>query len=408
MKVCAFIQTPYRDLPAGFEEKYSPVVTPSWGDLGQAEKVHQYYKWTSEEFLAAAQAGFDAITNTEHGQNFYDMMPNPNLMMASLATLTEGLDVALMVLGTTVGKSHQPLRLAEEYAMLDCMSGGRLITGLPLGLSYDANLNYGVSPTTMRERYREAHDLIIKAWTEPEVFPWNGKYWQFPMVNLWPRPVQQPHPPIWVPGTGNPGTMQWVLDNEYCYTFLSWFGASETAKPVTDRYWETVAAKGKDANPYRLALLQVVAVSESDSRAEEEYAAHIEYFFQKCIGRIPVEWMAVPGYIDYYGLEHIMRDPSDFGLFMQLREMSYKDLVEAGCVIAGSPATVRDRLNEMITDLRIGNLLTMLQVGSMPHELTLKNIDLFAREVLPHIHNNWESDGWSHNWWPKQLVAQHT
>ena len=52
----------------------------------------------------------------------------------------------------------------------------------------------------------------------------------------------------------------------------------------------------------------------------------------------------------------------------------------------------------MITDLRIGNLLTMLQVGSMPHELTLKNIDLFAREVLPHIHNNWESDGWSHNW----------
>ena len=62
----------------------------------------------------------------------------------------------------------------------------------------------------------------------------------------------------------------------------------------------------------------------------------------------------------------------------------------------------------MITDLRIGNLLIMLQVGSMPHELTLKNIDLFAREVLPHIHNNWESDGWSHNWWPNRLVAEHT
>lgn len=160
--------------------------------------------------------------------------------------------------------------------------------------------------------------------------------------------------------------------------------------------------------PFRLAFLQVVAVSESDSRAEEEYAPHIEYFFLKCLAGIPLGWTALPGYIDYFGLEYLLRDPRDFGLFAQLREMRYKDLVEAGCVIAGSPATVREQLKEMITELRIGNLLVMLQVGSMPHELTLKNIDLFAREVLPYIHKAWEDDGWSHLWWPKRLVAGHS
>src|SRR5438105_15485200 len=114
MKVCAFIQTPLRELPADFEQRYaSAVVTPFW-ELATPEQVSQCYRWTLDELTAAANAGFDGITMTEHGQNSYDMMPNPNLLMSHLALQTTGKDVGLIVLGTSVGKSHQPLRLAEE------------------------------------------------------------------------------------------------------------------------------------------------------------------------------------------------------------------------------------------------------------------------------------------------------
>src|SRR5579859_4996413 len=162
MKVCALIQTPYRELPSDFERRYVSAVTPPYWDLVAPEKVRQCYLWTLEELTAAARAGFDGVAMTEHSQNTYDMMPNPNLLMSPLALQTQDLNTALVVLGTSVGKSHQPLRLAEEYALIDMLSNGRLIAGLPLGLGYDAGLNYGIPPIELRARYREAHDLILK------------------------------------------------------------------------------------------------------------------------------------------------------------------------------------------------------------------------------------------------------
>ena len=100
--------------------------------------------------------------------------------------------------------------VAEEYAMLDLLSGGRLIAGMPVGTPMDTTLCYGVPPLEQRERYYEAHELISRAWTADEPFAFNGKYWQLPCVNVWPRPVQDPHPPIWVPGVASGSTWDFV------------------------------------------------------------------------------------------------------------------------------------------------------------------------------------------------------
>ena len=405
MKVCALIQTPYRDLPPDFETRYASAVTPPFWELATPEKVRQCYRWTIDELTAAARAGFDGIAMTEHGQNVYDMVPNPNLLMSPLALQTEGSEVGLIVLGTSVGKSHQPLRIAEEYALLDCLSGGRLVAGLPLGLGYDANLNYGIPPIELRARYREAHDLIVRAWSAREPFAWNGKFWKFPSVNVWPRPIQQPRPAVWVPGSGTPGTINRVLDNNYGYVHLSWFGPRLGGKIVLDRYWEIVSQRGLPANPLRVGFLQNVVVSESDSQAERDYAEHVEYFFHKCLGAIPPHWLTPPGYIDYAGLEQLFRDPREIELAARWGQMRYQDFVDNQIVIGGGPATVRDQLREMVKELRIGNLLLMVQMGSMPHELALKNIDLLAREVLPALRTTWEDDGWQHEWWPQSLRA---
>ena len=107
--------------------------------------------------------------------------------------------------------------------MLDVLSGGRLVAGMPVGTPMDGALCYGLPPLEQRERYAEAHELIIKAWTSDEMFAWNGKYFQLPCVNVWPRPIQQPHPPIWVPGTGSTSTWDFVAANDYGYMVLTAF-----------------------------------------------------------------------------------------------------------------------------------------------------------------------------------------
>src|ERR687883_867409 len=114
-------------------------------------------------------------------------MPSPNLMGSILARATNGTDVAIVQMGSTLPATIPPIRVAEEYAMIDCISGGRLVAGMPLGTPMDVNIVYGIPPIEQRERYYEAHDLILKAWTAREIFAWNGKYFQLPLVNVWPR-----------------------------------------------------------------------------------------------------------------------------------------------------------------------------------------------------------------------------
>ncbi|MGD0245560.1 MAG: LLM class flavin-dependent oxidoreductase, partial [Streptosporangiaceae bacterium] len=177
MKVSLFEQVPYRYLPAGFEDQHSSVVTAPY-DVVDPARMTESLNSAYAELMHGARAGFDGICVTEHGQSAYDISPNPDLLAAAIAyaTRAEGLDVAITVLGRSLGKTREPLKIAEEYALLDCVSGGRLIAGFPVGLSYDANLNAALPAVETRERYREHRDLILKAWTEPRPFPWNGRF----------------------------------------------------------------------------------------------------------------------------------------------------------------------------------------------------------------------------------------
>ena len=404
MKVSMFHLMPHRELPLDFEERYHSVwVDPPWWELAEPSRAGQYYNWTLDELIYAANAGMDGVCVNEHHQNAYGFMPGPNLMGSVLARATNGMNTVIVQMGATLPTTNPPIRVAEEYAMLDCISGGRLVAGMPLGSSMDANLCYGIPPMEQRERYYEAHDLILKAWAAEEIFPWNGKYYQLPMVNLWPRPIQQPHPPIWVPGTGSLSTWEFTAKHDHCYCYLSYYG-NNLGKRVMDGFWEFVAAQGLDSNPFRAGFLQLVVVSETDARAEEEYYPHIRYFYDKCL-HVAREYYSTPGYMDYRSLENAYKK-GYFGaqadILKKIGEWKYGDFVDNQLVIGGSPASVRDQLTEAIEKLRVGNLMVLLQIGSMPHELTLKNIDLFSREVLPHLRGMWEEQ-WENRWWPQGL-----
>ena len=196
--------------------------------------------------------GFDAIGVNEHHQNAYGMMPSPNLMAAALARRTT--HAMILVLGNSIALYNPPIRVAEEFAMLDVISGGRLIAGFPVGTSMDTNYCYGENPATLRDKYREAHDLIIKAWAEREPFAWNGKYTKLRYVNLWPQPIQKPHPPIWIPGLGSIETWDFCIDHGYNYSYLS-FSGYKRAQKMMEGYWEHMAKRGKPDEPVHRRVL---------------------------------------------------------------------------------------------------------------------------------------------------------
>src|SRR6478609_1614732 len=315
---------PYRDLPADFDQRYSSAyIDPVWFDVADSGKVGQFYNATLDEMLFAAKAGMHGLCTNQHHQNVYGFMANPSIMGAVLARATNGQNIGIIQLGSTLPSTTPPTRIAEEYAMLDCISGGRLVAGFPTGLPTDATMSNGVVPVEQRERYREALALVTKAWSAREIFAWNGRHYQLGMVNLWPRPIQQPHPPIWIPGSGSPGTLLDILRRDYAFVYLSWSGPKLVGRQVFDRYWEMADKEGRDRNPYRLAFLQVVAVSETDARAEKEYAAHLEAHYRSGLGTVPPSGFAVPGYAEPAGIEHMIRNPGDLGLFAKMRHITY-------------------------------------------------------------------------------------
>jgi alkanesulfonate monooxygenase SsuD/methylene tetrahydromethanopterin reductase-like flavin-dependent oxidoreductase (luciferase family) len=133
------------------------------------------------------------------------------------------------------------------------------------------------------------------------------------------------------------------------------------------------------------------------------YAQHVEYFYHKLL-HIPLEWFGPPGHQDYRSLSNSLRNPKVAEAFATLKDKRYADFVRDQYVIAGSPATVRDQLREAVKSLRIGNLMVLLGIGSMPHELVLNNTRLFFEEVAPAVRDLWD-DEWQNRWWPERLRA---
>ena len=285
----------------------------------------------------ADELGFDGIGVNEHHQNAYGMMPSPNLMAAALARRTSEGDA--VVLGNSIALYNPPMRVAEEFAMLDVISGGRLIAGFPVGTPMDTNYCYGQNPALTREKYREAHDLIIKAWASDEPFALNGKYTKLRYVNCWPQPIQKPHPPIWIPGGGSIETWDFCVDHDYNYCYLS-FSGYKRGKKMLDGYWERWPAR-QGRIPYRAAFAQSSASPTPTPRPSAIYAEHVDYFFNRCLHVPPgVRGCAgLPHDEDHRGgeLNQFRAEPARF------TSSPGRSWSTSGYVIAGSPETVRER-----------------------------------------------------------------
>jgi alkanesulfonate monooxygenase SsuD/methylene tetrahydromethanopterin reductase-like flavin-dependent oxidoreductase (luciferase family) len=400
MKFTWFNLMPWPYLPDDFREKHRSV----WVDIDQSlfdpARSHEVYNTYMDLLEYAGTVGFDGIGINEHHQNGYGIMPSPNIIAAGLARRTK--DVAIVVLGNSIALYNPPVRVAEEFAMLDCISGGRLVAGFPVGTSMDTNYCYGQIPSLTREKYQEAHDLIVRAWTEREPFAFNGRYNKLRYVNIWPRPIQQPHPPVHIPGGGSVETYDFCIDNTYSYSYLSFSGYLR-AKALMQGYWDRVAERNApDTSPYRAGFAQTICVAETDEEAERLYAPHVSYFYNRCLHVYP-GFADAPGYRTIKTIQTgaLSQYAPPRGGYTQL---TWKDLVDGGHVIAGSPETVRQRMEDLIKSLNVGNIFCLMHVGDMPAEKCMYSTKLFAEKVMPHLRNMFPEHADDGRFWCKPLA----
>ena len=404
MKLLWFHLMPYTELPEDFRDKNPSVWVDIHSSLFDPRRAHLMYNDFMDELEFAAECGFDAVCVNEHHSNGYGLMPSPNLVASSLARRTS--DSALCVLGNSLALYNPPTRVAEEFAMIDCISGGRLIAGFPVGSPMDTCYAYGQNPSLLRDRYHEAHDLILRAWTEPDTFAFNGRFNQQRYVNIWPRPVQKPHPPIWIPGGGSVETWQWCAEMDYVYCYLSYYGY-KAGQATMQGFWDEMDRLGKDRNPYRAGFLQFVGVAETREEAYRLYREPAEYFYGRCL-HIDPRFAGPPGYTteatQRRGAQSQVAQAAQLSRYESKFQMLAREMdaiVDKGYVIIGSPDEVAAQLKEVASNLNVGHLMLLLQFGNMKKDLAKYNTQLFAERVMPQLSDVFSQ--WEDRWWPRPM-----
>jgi alkanesulfonate monooxygenase SsuD/methylene tetrahydromethanopterin reductase-like flavin-dependent oxidoreductase (luciferase family) len=365
-----FTEMPYPYVPPEVEKELGSariIVPNSYCDPKIMADLYNRYL---DEYEYADELGLEIMLN-EHHQTMTCL--NAVVPISAAALIRRTKRAKLCVLGSPLPHRDNPVRIAEEIAMLDCLSRGRIISGFVRGVPtevHPANSN----PAQNRARFEEAHDLIVKAWTTREPFNWEGRFWHYRYVNVWPRPYQEPHPPIWITGSSL-GNVPWVADRQY--TFACFLTPYDWTEQLINCYRERCRERGfPEPGPDRFAYLALCYTAETDEEAQRDGQGLLWYLYRE---RHP-QFNAPPGYNPPQALAK-----SYLGGGAKGYRDSFETLQEKGIVIAGSPDTVIKKVRYLHERCGIGNLLMMNHAGTMPADKTRRSMELFAREVYPTI-----------------------
>ena len=375
---------------------------PGWEELGAqlrnvipsrvcdpkvaADLYHRYL----DEWALCDQLGINIMVN-EHHTTATCIDSVGTIPMAILARETK--KVRLLWLGMPIGNRFDAVRAAEEYAMLDVISRGRVEMGFVKGAPFEvtpANSN----PATLMERFWEAHDLILKALTTHDgPFNWEGRHFHYRQVNVWPRPYQQPHPPVWLTVNspesafvgGQRGYVIGVLNSGYNRT-----------PGIYAAYRKGAAEKGRDVKPDRLAYMAMVGVGRT--KAEGYARANHILDYSRTSHRVAAQFTFPPGYQSVAASAQALKLPG-YGSGVVGRTMSLRngrevdvgkatvdEFIDAGIAFAGTPDMVYDQMKAFYDHVGgFGHLLMMGQGGHISHADTVDNLTIFSKEVLPRL-----------------------
>lgn len=379
MRVMSFHLMPYAELDTSDMDKYRSawVVLPN--DHFDPEVGHRLYNRYLDELELAAELGFDGVCINEHHQTAYGLMPSP-VVMASALSRRLASHAKIAILGNAFCLRENPLTLAEEHAMIDVITGGRLITGFVRGVGSEY-YSFGTNPVESLERHKEANELVIRAWTETGPFAFEGKYFHIPYVNMWPRPYQKPHPPIWCPSQGSAETIDWAAHPDRKYVYVQTYSPRDNVAKYLDMYRETALRKyGYEASSDQIGWCAPMYVGETDEQALAEAKPHIEMMFNVLLPKFSELMFFPPGYMSPDSLKKVLAMKKG-----NRGSVTAEMLIERGIIVCGSPDTVVKEITKAHNQMGFSELMCMLMFGSMPAHLAEKNIRLFASDVLPAI-----------------------
>jgi alkanesulfonate monooxygenase SsuD/methylene tetrahydromethanopterin reductase-like flavin-dependent oxidoreductase (luciferase family) len=324
----------------------------------------QLYDELLEQTAAAEALGFEAMWMAElHFHRRFSILSAPLLAAAAAAQRTQCLRLGIAV---NLLPLHQPVRLAEEGAVLDVLSHGRLDFGVGRGHPFPGVYdNFHVSPAQSRERFAEALDILIGAWTH-EPFSYQGEYFQVSDLTVVPKPVQQPHPPIFV-AAGSPETYTATGQRGLGILVPGHVQPMEALRANLSHYWEAGAAAGH-AERLRLTFLMPVYVAERQQQAEADPEPHVMYYYSVLGGLLSGEF---PESYQRYGESR-----------RRLGTLSY-DAIRRERAIFGEPAYCLERLQHLRETLGVHRLMAWMNIGGMPHAKVLGSMRLFAERVMP-------------------------
>lgn len=328
------------------------------------------------------ELGYDGVGFNEHHSSPYGLMNSPNLMAAAAAQRTK--NIKLLIYGNLL-PLHEPLRLAEELAMLDCLSNGRLISGFARGIPREYNV-HNVKHAESRARFEEAYEVVMKAWTE-DVFSYEGKFWSYHDVAIWPRPVQQPAPPVWTPITSSKESIEWAAAHDIPIT--PGLGSRGMREDIIRYYAQCLANNGHRITPGHLTISMEAYVADSKEQAVREYGPHHLYFNRVLFSHGNTTELALNTQTGYLtGQSASFMRPENLAAAARSRA-DYRDMTmadverKAEALPWGTAAEVRDRIIEEAEHAGAGTVQVSFNRGVMPHEMFVAQIRRFAAEVLP-------------------------
>lgn len=373
MEAWHFTEMPYPHLPPLDDVPSIRVTIPSkhFDPKVGADLYNRYL----DEYVIADELGLNIMLN-EHHQTATCLDAAAPLSAAILARQTK--NARICILGNPIANRGDPIRIAEEMAMIDCISRGRLDVGFVRGVPYEifaANTN----PTQTVERLWEGVDLVVKAWTSHEgPFNYEGRFWHKRAVNVWPRPYQQPHPQIWITGSSDKEGIKKVGQRGYVFaTFLQPYGA---VREMFDVYRENFVERGLP-NGGGTAFMPLVYTSDSEEDAEKG-AQELTWYMT---AKTEPQFRNPPGYVPVsFNVKALQGAYS--GRTDAMRSLGLEHQREQGVIMYGTPDSVARQIKLFYE--RVGgfdHLLMMQQAGFMSHERTVRSMSLFAKEVYPQI-----------------------
>ena len=402
MFVGHFTERPYQDPQSGvFGTTARPIP-----DLGITNEVYDprvgadLYNRYLDERVYAEEMGFDGVMLNEHHSTPFCMGSVMNVEAAILARITK--KVKIVLLGNILPIWDDPLFLAEELAEIDMISRGRLVTGWVRGTGRES-VSHNAQPPFNWERFQEAHDFVVKAWTTPGPYRWEGEHYNFRYVNPWAKPYQDPHPPIWIPGVMSKNTVEWSARHRYPYVMLA--TDLEPTKQSFEYYAEVAREEGYEAGSQHRGYLFKVHVDETEELAYETAQKYVEGppnpFLEGNQGVVRSFLQNLPGLtsrthllptslnraaaIARGRLESEDGAPRKEILSAAGFQGTYDEQLERYTIITGTPKTVIPKIRHVLEYLRPGTIFFWDGDGAMSHEDQMRSLKLFGEEVIPAV-----------------------